>query len=248
MAELLDFDSELHIFETIMPKERKTQRHFLYAFCLIVLIELLCGSIESLKTVHFISKPSIVISLIVFLTVKRQSLTASVFKLSLFALLFSLTGDVLLQFVQQSSNYFLGGLVAFLLAHVMYILIFLDKRGPHKPTLLQIIGLTTFTTLMVYILFPHLGELQIAVMAYMFIILLMMVSAIMRKGTVNSESYKLVFIGAMLFLISDSILAINKFAYDIPCASIWIMLTYAFAQYFILKGILEQEKRSKIKN
>ena len=77
----------------------------------------------------------------------------------------------------------------------------------------------------------------------MFIILLMMVTALMRKGSVNKLSYSLVITGALLFLASDSILAINKFAFKIPYASIWIMLTYAFAQYFILKGILEQEQK-----
>ena len=226
-----------------MIKENKTQRQFFYAFCLIVIIELLCGSIDALSVLHYISKPSIVVSLIILLIVSRKKLESSTFKMTLFALIFSLAGDVLLQFVEQNSNYFLGGLVAFLLAHVMYVLIFLDKRGTKKPSPLHIIGLTIFTAVMSYILLPHLGDMQMAVMAYMFIILLMMVTALMRQD-VNRNSYLFVVRGALLFLISDAILAINKFAYEIPYAGIFIMLTYAFAQYFILRGILLQSEES----
>ena len=231
-----------------MPNKKQKHRQFLFVFGLIVVIELICGYIESLEILHHITKPSIVISLMTLLVVNRKAITVPTLKLTFFALLFSLSGDVLLQFVHLNSNYFLGGLVAFLLAHVMYILIFLEKRGSQKPTIIQIIGLTVFTGVMSFILLPHLGEMQMAVMAYMFIILLMMVTALMRKGSINKLSYSLVITGALLFLASDSILAINKFAFKIPYASIWIMLTYAFAQYFILKGILEQEKRGKTKN
>ena len=64
----------------------------------------------------------------------------------------------------------------------------------------------------------------------------------MRKGIVNSSSYNLVFIGAIFFMISDSILALNKFYQPIPFSNISIMLTYALAQYLIVLGILKLKK------
>jgi uncharacterized membrane protein YhhN len=45
-------------------------------------------------------------------------------------------------------------------------------------------------------------------------------------------------LGALLFVISDSLLAINKFYQDIPLAGVLIMLTYGLAQLFIMEGAI----------
>jgi uncharacterized membrane protein YhhN len=45
--------------------------------------------------------------------------------------------------------------------------------------------------------------------------------------------------GALLFITSDSLLAINKFYSSFTNAGLYIMLTYAFAQYYIVKGIIQ---------
>ena len=79
----------------------------------------------------------------------------------------------------------------------------------------------------------------IPVMIYMIVILAMATSAFVRKGIVNKYSYNFVFIGAIFFMISDSILALNKFYEAIPLANILIMTTYALAQYLIVIGILK---------
>jgi uncharacterized membrane protein YhhN len=63
------------------------------------------------------------------------------------------------------------------------------------------------------------------------------VARLRRWGT-NTESYKLAFIGAFLFVMSDSVLGLNKFVFDIPLAGFWIMGTYIPAQYFLVKGLL----------
>ena len=62
------------------------------------------------------------------------------------------------------------------------------------------------------------------------------------KGMVNQTSYNLVFIGAIFFMLSDSILAANKFYQPIPLSNISIMVTYALAQYLIVLGILKLQK------
>ena len=54
-------------------------------------------------------------------------------------------------------------------------------------------------------------------------------------------SFKLVFIGSLLFLLSDSMLAFNKFHSEIPLAGFLIMLTYIAAQYLIMRGLILEE-------
>jgi uncharacterized membrane protein YhhN len=74
----------------------------------------------------------------------------------------------------------------------------------------------------------------------MLVILSMATTAFLRQGNVVKNSFVLVFIGAILFMISDSILALNKFYQPLPFTNISIMFTYGFAQLFIVFGLLKQ--------
>ena len=82
----------------------------------------------------------------------------------------------------------------------------------------------------------------VPVIIYILVILTMAISASLRKGSVSTFSYNLILLGALLFVISDSFLAINKFYIKVPSEHIIIMSTYAFAQYCIVMGILKQKK------
>ena len=59
----------------------------------------------------------------------------------------------------------------------------------------------------------------------------------------NSSKY-IVLLGAVFFVTSDSILAINKFHSPITLATFWIMLTYLIAQFCITYGILKLNKNA----
>ena len=68
------------------------------------------------------------------------------------------------------------------------------------------------------------------------------------KGTFNwqNNAKYIILIGAVFFVTSDSILAINKFNAPIPLASFWIMLTYLIAQFSITFGILKLNQKNYI--
>jgi uncharacterized membrane protein YhhN len=68
----------------------------------------------------------------------------------------------------------------------------------------------------------------------------MLTAAINRKEKVNKRSYFLVLSGAMLFVISDSTIAINKFSYQFESAGIVIMSSYVVAQFLIVAGYIYQ--------
>jgi uncharacterized membrane protein YhhN len=88
------------------------------------------------------------------------------------------------------------------------------------------------------ILNENLGALKIPVIVYILGILTMAIAAFGRKDRVDPTSFNLVFLGALFFVLSDSILAINKFLVAVPGAHILVMGTYAAAQFFIVKGLL----------
>ena len=105
------------------------EKQFSILFFIIVLFELLTSSTESLTNAHYIAKPAIVASLMVLFAKESISLDNQLKKLTLGALAFSLLGDVLLMFVDLSPHFFTVGLIAFLLAHFIYIIVFIKHRN-----------------------------------------------------------------------------------------------------------------------
>jgi uncharacterized membrane protein YhhN len=69
----------------------------------------------------------------------------------------------------------------------------------------------------------------------------MAVTAFLRKGKVSKTSFNLVFLGAIFFLISDSLLALNKYYEPMVSSGITVILTYGIAQYLIVLGLLNRK-------
>ena len=219
----------------------KTETFFSILFFIIVIAELICGSMESLSQFHYFIKPAILIALIIFFWKQSNHLNKRTRNVTLLALILSLAGDVLLMFVGNSPNFFMGGLVSFLLAHLMYISVFLKSRNKTANPFPIIVILLVYACGIFYFLKDGLDEMLIPVLLYLIVILAMASTAFLRKRSDNTNSYNLVFAGAIFFMISDSLLALNKFYQPLPLSGISIMITYALAQYLIVLGILKQK-------
>lgn len=217
----------------------KTEKQFSILFVFIVIIELITGSSDALQGLHYLTKPAIVISLIVLFLTTSQRLPKAIRTITFLALGFSVLGDILLMFVHKSEHFFTLGLVAFLLAHVMYIIVFLKQRNKNRSAYGFVLVLLVYAASLFYFLYGNLGYMLFPVVIYTLVILGMATAAYLRKDSVNIVSYGLVLVGAILFVISDSILALNKFYEPLAHSNISIMITYAFAQYFIVIGILK---------
>jgi len=103
----------------------KTEKLFTAIYALLVTAELICTNIDRLADFHFVTKPAIVVSLLIFFFMKSTHLNTTTKLVMVLALLFSLIGDVALLFDAVNPTYFILGLASFLIAHVMYILVFL---------------------------------------------------------------------------------------------------------------------------
>jgi uncharacterized membrane protein YhhN len=158
-------------------------------------------------------------------------------------LFFSWGGDVILELSEKNGNMFIPGLVCFLLAHVMYFTIFLVTPG--KNTILSkylylLVPVILYGAGLLFYLYHDLAAMKIPVFLYSLVILTMLSGAMNRIEKVNRKSFYLVLAGAILFVISDSAIAINKFSYHFEYSSIVIMSTYVIAQYLIISGYLNQ--------
>lgn len=152
-------------------------------------------------------------------------------------LVLSWIGDVLL-IKGNEPLFFMTGLGSFLLAQLSYAQSFTKMPG-NQPGLLFQKPLWTLPVLavavgMLWWLFPSLGDLKLPVAIYVGAISLMVLSAL-HFGYQKPGGGWLV-LGASCFMLSDALLAVNKFAFPIPQAGFWIMLTYGIAQYGLVRG------------
>lgn len=218
----------------------KTEIKFTILFIILLIAELICGSVESFSTWRYFTKPSLLIALILYFNFNNKNRNSKTKIFTLIALIFSLMGDVLLMFDDRSPLFFMAGLVAFLLAHVFYIVIFCRRKNPKINPFGMIAILIIYAIVLFYLLKNNLEDLLIPVIFYVLVILMMVISAFLRQKKVSKISFVFVFLGAILFVISDSILALNKFYMPLRFSNISIMLTYAMAQYFIVLGLIKQ--------
>lgn len=143
------------------------------------------------------------------------------------ALLLCATGDVLLEIV------FVAGMAAFALGHIVYILCFvewgrvlgLNKRDYPAAGIIVLASL-----ILLGWFFPGMGELMIPALIYQAIITLMVCTGLVVKAPMLAR------LGAVLFMVSDTLIAVGKFTdIDVLPGSVWI--TYAGAQIMIAWGL-----------
>ncbi|UOB18030.1 lysoplasmalogenase [Abyssalbus ytuae] len=219
---------------------------FIIIYILILTAELISTVFPSLNIIHYLAKPLLMVSLSMFFF-NTYVYANNVKKLILLALIFSLMGDILLMLTYLGESFFIFGLIAFLSAHLMYILAFSTERNRQLKPFLPLLILLAYGGVIFLILMPTLNHLLIPVTVYILVILTMVLFAYLRKGKVNARSFFLVLSGALFFVLSDSLLAINKFKISLPLSGIWIMTTYAVAQLLIVLGIIKNQSDRQYK-
>jgi len=214
---------------------------WLYLF-LIATIADLTFLLEGNSSMRFFSKPLILIGLILyFFQITKPIASTLLTKSILSALIFSWIGDILLMW----PHLFVYGLGSFLMAHICYMIGF--KLAQKSETRIQQVDFvrTFFFNLPIYLVAaftfylinPNLGNMKVPVITYIIVIVSMVATARDRFKKCDSASFWQVFIGAVLFFISDGIIALSKFYQAFPESGVLIMGTYATAQLLIIMGI-----------
>ncbi len=148
-------------------------------------------------------------------------------------LLLSLLGDIALLWPQQG---FLPGLIAFLLAHIAYIVAFTrEHRFLAQPVALT--GYALVAGAILALLWPSVPPgLRVPVACYVLALTAMSAqTAVVGLAAQGDERRRgrLLMLGGALFMASDALLATNKFALALPAANLWILGTYWAAQWCI---------------
>lgn len=149
------------------------------------------------------------------------------------ALVFSLIGDVFL----IRDNYFLPGLVSFLIAHICFIIGFTSLYGVDF-NLTPLLFLALIGGLYFNFLRPYLKQFTLPVLVYIVVILVMNWQAINLVISNGNQLFYALAVGSLLFSFSDSILAYNKFKKPFKSAEALILSTYWFAIFtFTIVGL-----------
>ncbi len=212
----------------------------IWAYLLFSIVHIYATGTEN-EWLIYLSKPLLLTLLSVWFWLNTRHNSTPFSRFILLGLIFSIGGDTFLMFVDKGPNFFLFGLGSFLLAQVSYLVGFLkfksDKTGliRRKPWVL-VFFLAFWLGIISFLWSGIPADLKIPVTVYSFAIVAMAAGAASLHGQVTASHFTWLFVGVLLFILSDSMIAINKFnpqGISIPNGRVWIMLTYLVAQYLI---------------
>jgi uncharacterized membrane protein YhhN len=225
-----------------MNKNTSLTMHLL--FSIVVIVELLGRLLENIRMEYFV-KPLIMIWIAVYflLFARKSTFTIPV----LLAFFFSWLGDNLLMLSGSNELFFYAGVGGFFCAQVTYIFTFIKFSETGGRGFLQknpwiSVFFLIYLAGILFLLFPGMeGVMKPVITVYALSLILMSMMALNRSGRVGARSFRLVFIGSLFFLFSDSMIAVNKFHSVLPLAGFLIMITYITAQYLIMRGLILEE-------
>ncbi|MCY3410839.1 MAG: lysoplasmalogenase [Candidatus Heimdallarchaeota archaeon] len=160
----------------------------------------------------------------------------------IFAVVGGWIGDICLMIPdpKETKKFFRIGLIAFLLGHIFYIiailqLITISEWWYYLLSLPFIIyGVVVYKQLV-----PHTGKMRVPVTIYIIVILVMGISTMFLWESITIDRVLLLVTGAILFILSDTINAFNKFKEKIANERIYTMSTYLIGQFLLILGFLE---------
>ncbi|MGH8158912.1 MAG: lysoplasmalogenase [Rhodanobacter sp.] len=157
----------------------------------------------------------------------------------------SLLGDVLLMLPPDliGADLFVPGLVAFLCGHLCFLAALLgDSRFAARP--LWLLASLGYGAVNLWLLWDSIGALlRLPVIVYVMVLAGMGGQALARaqmftqRGDAQAASARRAAVGAMLFMLSDSLLAWNRFHAAIPLSSLWVLSTYYLALWWIARSV-----------
>ena len=182
---------------------------------------------------HLLFKPMTMVITIIFVARYALSMrpTDRFGTWLLAALAWSLLGDV---WLMLPGDYFIPGLASFLLAHLCYLRLFRIGQAwfPDRRALAAVLAVAAAVFAVLWTHLPG-AILTAAVAVYVCAIALMTAQALGRARVLNQPGARWVALGACVFMLSDTCIAINKFLQPLPWPQLWILASYYLAQLLL---------------
>ncbi|MCD4686505.1 MAG: lysoplasmalogenase [Anaerolineae bacterium] len=212
---------------------------------IITIVLSLLALISAILTIHaalsgskpheYVFKPLTMVLIIALAALETEPTSDTYHRLIIAGLIASLVGDVALMF--PGDRWFLGGLVAFLGGHVLYIAAFNQSRDGDAAWY-YLLPFVLYGALMLWWLWPHLGTMRLPVIVYVAVIMIMAWQAANRWLIDREADATLVaLVGAYLFVASDSVLAVDRFRGSWRSARLWVLSMYFAAQWLLALSV-----------
>lgn len=226
---------------------RNSPQNFLGLFLLFSLANLF-AMITPSSNDNYLTKPFLMIWLGWYVYAKLKPLATTTSRWTLLGLGFAFLGDTFLMFADGRPSgglFFLLGLGSFLLTHVAYWMAFHywpnQQKGVLSKRPILILPFLLYWALMIGLLWPLPEGMQVPVLIYSTVIMIMAAKALHIGSNLQPGDQLMLLVGAILFVLSDSIIALSRFTELLPTSSIatgWaIMLTYLSGQLLIVMGV-----------
>lgn len=203
-------------------EEKKVSLSFL-----IIIVSLIIATLYSVtsdkRSLFNILKPFTMLTIIALAVLKNMEQQSLYGNLLIAGFVFSIVGDI---FLLDKEKNFSKGLLAFLIAHLFFIAAF--NLGVNKYCGGILFPVLLFDFFILKKLLPKLERYKLPVISYLVVISVMLYSAINSDRQAGELS--IISIGAILFIFSDSVLALNKFNKKIKFAEPLILFAYFVAQ------------------
>lgn len=197
---------------------------------------------DAWRWLHWLAKP-LATALVIAAALAWPPITSRYRRRIVAGLICSLLGDVLLMW---PADLFVAGLLAFLAGHLCFIAGFLgDSRFGTRPR--AWLGCLLVAAANLALLWPSIPPaLRVPVAVYALVLSSMGAQALGRAwthaGSALAQPSRRAAIGAVLFMLSDSLLAWNRFHGALPLALAWVLGSYYAALWFIARSVARDER------
>ncbi len=196
------------------------------------------------KPLSYSTKPLLLVLLTVYFGRATQLFPNAFRSYLLWGLGFAWAGDVFMLWAEITPEYdifFLAGIATFLATHICYILAFIYYRPDHTGLLrakpYAALPVVAYWLLVCWFLAPQIPfHLLGPTLIYATVLSGMALMCLHLASKAEFPVWYRMFLGVLLFMISDSLISLNMYRFAIPRAQFWVMLTYLGGQYLIVAG------------
>lgn len=205
----------------------------------VLMLDILCLIVSDFAPVRFITKPLLIVLLIIFYLQQNKDLTVQKSWLMTIALSCFLIANTLTLF--RFKTMFVLASVFFILAKAFYAFRFANNRDFNLLASLPfIVSYVIYMLIILQLTMPNLGDSLITILMFLFVTLMAFQFAFLRKGDVSHQSYLFVLIGMFLLLLADTSSVLSAFYKRFQYQWIVTMLLYGFSQYLIVVGLIKE--------
>lgn len=215
---------------------------FTIVFFIVLFIDVLVKLYCPIFPYRFISKPLIVLLLLGYYLKNKAGSDDKKHLWMFLGLCSFLIGDLLI--INHTNIVFLGlSLFFFSIGKVFFSFNFSHKNDFDVLRLVPFsVIMFAYAVFLISIVLNELKEFLVPALVSFFLSLLMFQFAYLRKGVCGKKSYMYVFVGVMIYIISESLMAIKTFKQDLPFEDFFIMMFYGISMYYIVLGVINGQQ------